>query len=219
MTEPVAEELQRRLDSWSRLPSGAALTLVKVAPDGSEAARYDGTVVALLEPEMWMVIRAVWTYQKVNLNGLPFCPGDVLLEWFSPIQPFNAFAVYSPEGQFRGWYANVSLPAYLQSPGKVGEPPLLIWHDLYLDLVGLPNGEFTIRDEDELFDSRLEEHDPALHGRILVAAMELERRFRGGHFPFVDPQASFARLTLGDGPADSAVINESRTGPDFVHPH
>ena len=205
MTEPDFEDHQRRLDAWRRLTPGAALTLVKVAPDGVEAARYAGEVVAVHEPEQWVVIRAAWNYKLLTLDRLSFHPGDILLEWFSPVQPFNAFGVYSPHGLFRGWYANVTFPAYLEAPSEVGDPPSLIWHDLYLDLVGLPNGDFTIRDEDELSAARLEIDDPALHERIGAAIAELERRFRGDVVPFADPSASFARLALGDQHPNSAV--------------
>ncbi len=200
MTEPLSEELQRRSEAWSRLTPGTALILVKEAPDGSEVARYAGDVVALHKPEKWAVIRAAWTYQSLHLDGLWFHPADILLEWFSAVHPFNAFAIFSPAGQFRGWYANVTLPAYLEAPSENGEAIVLVWHDLYLDLIGLPNGDFVIRDEDELSTARVEERDPVLYERIRAAIGELERRFRDRRLPFVDPHDLFAGLVGGDQP-------------------
>jgi predicted RNA-binding protein associated with RNAse of E/G family len=103
------------------------------------------------------------------------------MEWFSPDLPFNAFAVYSPSGQLRGWYANVAYPTRLDDRQT---PPLLIWHDLYLDLIGLPDGTSTWRDEDELRDSGLQSRDLAIYQRVVHASAELTRRFQRGLPPF-----------------------------------
>lgn len=165
---------------WDELTPGAVLTVVKLAPDGSEAARYPGEVVAVSRDD-WLAVRATWTYDHLALDGLEFHPGDTLLEWFSPTHPFNAFAVHAPDGRLRGWYGNVTLPARLDTRQN---PLLLLWHDLYLDLIGLPDGTFTIRDEDELRDSGLRARDPALCERIVEARDELVRRFQSGLPPF-----------------------------------
>jgi uncharacterized protein DUF402 len=157
------------------------VTVIKLAPDGKEAARYPGEVVAFYQSEHWIVVRATWTYRQVDLDGLSFMPGDELLEWFSPDHPFNAFAVNSPGGDLRGWYANVTYPTRLDDSTS---PPLLVWHDLYLDLVGLPDGTVTLRDEDELLASGLRETDPQLYKRITEASAELSRRFELGLPPF-----------------------------------
>ena len=70
-----------------------------------------------------------------------------------------AFAVFSPQDHFKGWYANVAHPALLDA---TIDPPVLFWHDLYLDLVGLPDGSFTVRDDDELLASGLADANPEL---------------------------------------------------------
>lgn len=149
--------------------------MVKLAPNGSEAARYPGEVIARVDPESWVVVRATWTLRRIELDGLAFCPGDELREWFSPEQDFNAFSVHAPDGRRRGWYANVTEPARLEAEST---PPLLIWRDLYIDLVGLPDGAFSIHDEDEFAESGLARDDPGLHERILRARDEMARRFR-----------------------------------------
>ena len=170
---------------WDDLEPGAALTVVKLAPDGSEAARYPGDVVALRSDD-WVIVRATWTYRPIAIVGLAFRPGDTLLEWFSPTHPFNAFAIHTPDGRFRGWYANVTHPARLDTRQ---DPPLLLWHDLYLDLVALPDGSFTIRDEDELHASGLQSRDPVLYEQVVRARDDLIHRFQSGLPPFasVDP--------------------------------
>ena len=158
------------------------MTIVKLAPDGSEAARYQGEVVGHCR-DSWVLVLATWTNRTIDLGGLSFCPGDNLLEWFSPQHPFNAFAVFSPADELKGWYANVTHPARLDT---TQDPPVLIWHDLFLDLVGLADGSFTVRDEDELRASRLSHAEPELHARILEAQSELIRRFELRLIPFAN---------------------------------
>jgi hypothetical protein len=155
------------------------LTIGKRAPDGSAAARDPGEVIAFEFP--WVAVQAVWSYDQLRIDGLVFEPGAILLEWFSPDFPFNAFAVLSPDRQLRGWYANVTYPAELDDRRA---PTRLIWHDLYLDLVGLPDGSFKILDEDELREAELETRDPRLLAMIERGRVELVRRFITGAVPF-----------------------------------
>jgi hypothetical protein len=159
------------------------LTVVKRSPDGAEAARYSGDVIARFDPGCWVVVRAIWTYHTVELDGLAFIPGDVLHEWFSPEHFFNVFAISRPDGSFAGWYANVTYPAWLD---ETAATPVLIWHDLYVDLVGLPDGSFTIRDDDELGASGLQHRDPKLYACILGARGALIERFRQRRLPFAE---------------------------------
>lgn len=201
---------------WQSLQPGRQLDVIKLSPEGSEVARYPGTVVALHSPERWVVIQATWTYREIALDGLVFSPGDSLLEWFSPDCMFNAFAVYTPTSSLRGWYANVTHPAYLV-PGEVS--PTLAWHDLYLDLVGLPNGAQTMRDEDELRDSGLAYSNPELWQSITAAGQELARRFQSGVAPFLRLPQLEAEIARCHAVSDFGDGNESESGPDFVHPH
>jgi uncharacterized protein len=182
VTDRDLEANQRTTATWSSLLSGAEVSIVKLAPDGSEAARYQGEVVGHC-CDSWVLVQATWTNQAIDLGGLSFCPGDNLLEWFSPRHPFNAFAVFSSAARLKGWYANVTHPARLDS---TQDPPVLIWHDLFLDLVGLPDGSFTLRDDDELLASGLASADPDLHVRIIGARSELIRRFERRLPPFAD---------------------------------
>lgn len=171
---------------WAALRAGQRIVVVKLAPDASEAARYDATVVGWSADHAWLGVRAAWTYRRYELDGLVFAPGDELIEWFSPHRPFNAFGVNAPDGGLRGWYANATYPAYLR-PAAEGESPELVWHDLYLDLVGLPDGSFVIRDEDELDEAHLDASSPALHAEILAAAREMTDCFQQQAMPFQLP--------------------------------
>ncbi len=183
MTDRGREQHQLPTVAWSSLLPGAELTIVKLSPDGSEAARYQGEVVGHY-PDSWVLVLATWTNRTIDLGELSFSPGDNLLEWFSPRHPFNSFAVFSPADQLKGWYANVTHPARLDATQDL---PVLIWHDLFLDLVGLADGSFTIRDEDELLSSGLSHTEPELYARIFEAQAELIRRFEHRLPPFANP--------------------------------
>lgn len=180
-THRLAHENQ---ELWRSLRIGQEILVVKLSPDGDEATRYPATLVECAQEDGWVALRATWTYQRVDIDGLLFEPGDELIEWFSPVMPFNAFAVYNPEFELRGWYANVTYPAYLEPGTTSGDPPNLFWRDLYLDLVGLPDDSYVIRDEDELAESGLEVDDPRLHREVLAASDDLTRRFTSHQLPF-----------------------------------
>lgn len=170
---------------WSTLSAGRQIMVVKLDPEGVEVASYPAVVLDHEAHANWVAVEAIWTHQRVEIDGLVFEPGDELVEWFSPVQPFNAFGVHGPAGDLRGWYANVTYPAYLEiSPATEGATTLY-WHDLYLDLVGMPDGGFVVRDEDELAESGLETQDPGLHREIIEAGIELVRRFTAREAPFV----------------------------------
>jgi uncharacterized protein DUF402 len=176
--------------TWPALLPRSELTIVKLAPDGSEAARYQGEVVGHCR-DSWVLVLATWTNRTIDIGDLSFCPGDNLLEWFSPRHPFNAFAVFSPADRHKGWYANVTHPARLDA---TQDPPVLIWHDLFVDLVGLADGSFTVRDEDELLASGLSDAEPELYARILESQSELIHRFEHRLPPFADlPTITAAR--------------------------
>lgn len=170
-----------RSTSWSALPAGTELRIVKLAPDGHEVTSYPGEVLDAGAPLPWLVARADWILKPIALDGLTFVPGDLLHEFFSPEAWFNVFSVWSPDGDLRGWYANVTYPARLDTSTV---PSTLYWQDLFIDVIALPNSTVTVRDEDELFEAGLATNDPALHATILTARDELLRRFAKRAFPF-----------------------------------
>jgi Protein of unknown function (DUF402) len=167
--------------AWPALPPGTPLRIVKLAPDGSEVTSYPGTVIEAGAPPPWVAVRATWVSRPHDLNGLLFLPGDTLHEFFSPADHFNLFSVWAPDGALRGWYANVTHPSRLDS---TTDPPRLYWHDLYLDVVALPDGTVVVRDEDELDDAGLCSSDPSLHATIVAARDELLQRATRREFPF-----------------------------------
>ena len=166
---------------WPDLPPGTALTVVKLDPDGTEVARYLGLVFDAGAPAPWVAVQAHWVSREYNLDGLLFIFGDTLHEFFSPEDRFNVFAVFSPEGQLRGWYANVTHPTRLD---RSTDPFTLIWHDLYIDIIALPDGRIVVRDEDELEASGICERRPDLYLEIVSMRDELIERARAREYPF-----------------------------------
>ncbi len=139
------------------LTPGQQFTIAKWEPGGNEVTRYLATVVSTKAPHPWVELEARWTIQKVDVAGLLFTPGDTLREFFSPVHPYNAFAVYAPDGHLRGWYGNVTYPAFV---AWEEESPFLVWRDLYLDAVVLPSGETVLLDDDELAASAIPATEP-----------------------------------------------------------
>ena len=169
--------------NWTSFPPATEFSVVKLAPDGTEAARYVAHMLAEPVSPPWLALGTTWIRDPVHLDGLNFLPGDTMLEYFSPAHWFNAFAVYGPDGEHRGWYANVTYPATID---PATNPPTLTWHDLYLDVVLLPDGELTTRDEEELEAAGLETSEPTLYAAIRGAEAELIRRAHARVFPFHD---------------------------------
>ncbi|MDI3342097.1 MAG: DUF402 domain-containing protein [Sphaerobacter sp.] len=159
---------------------GTELTIVKLSPDGTEAARYPGR--ALPSPPGWVAARAFWIFGRMDLGYLVFDPQDVFLEYFSLTRPYNAFGIYTSHGRFKGWYCNVTRPSWLDGD-------VLYWHDLYVDVVIYPDGRHLILDEDELARAELATRDPALHGMILAARDELLQLARARAYPFSEAPA------------------------------
>jgi len=115
-------------------------------------------------------VEAVWSGSLVDVAGLVFEPGDILREYFSPLHPFNAFAVVTPDGKHKGWYGNVTYPAFLLDDDS---HPTLVWHDLYLDLVVLADGTMHLLDDDELDAAPPPFSEPAMHRAIHAARQDL----------------------------------------------
>jgi hypothetical protein len=176
----------RESAAWPGLPVGTELKIVKLAPDGDEVTTYPGWVIETSGPKPWIAVQAEWVRRVVELDGLQFIPGDRLHEFFSPVDCFNVFSVWSPEGALRGWYANVTYPTRIDTST---DPITLYWRDLYLDVIGLPVGTAIVRDEDELADSGVEQSDPALYALIIETRNELLRRFERREFPFHERSA------------------------------
>jgi predicted RNA-binding protein associated with RNAse of E/G family len=139
----------------------------KLRPDGSQAYAWDG-VVLRCDTE-GIVLRARFNVDLVDLGFTTFRRGDEFIEFYYWKRCFNVFQISAADGVFKGWYANVGLPAELNA--EAGE---LRYVDLELDVWRDPNGEFIVLDQDE-FDALLTEHtdvaEAAKRGRAELLAL------------------------------------------------
>lgn len=165
------------------MSTGDQVRIVKLRPDGSEATSYDAVELPGSYPEDWRAFRAEWTSGTINAGGLIFEIGDYVHEYFSPTAWFDVFALFGAAGQLKGWYGNVTWPTMFED-GPDGET--VVWHDLFVDLIGFPDGQFLILDEDELEASGMIEDEPDIVALILAARDTMIDRFRARDFPFHD---------------------------------
>lgn len=168
------------LAQWDGLDAGMRVMVEKRALAGGQSALYSGTVMESPIPEPWREIRCEWTMPSGEVAGVSLAVGDELREYFSPRHPYNAFAIYSPEGDFKGWYGNVTWPALLEQREGLSN---VVWRDLFLDIVQTPDGKQAWLDEDELMQSDLPATNPDIHRQILAARDELVRMLADGYFP------------------------------------
>lgn len=179
------------LARWVSLAPGTVVTIVKRSArhSGEERARYPATVVASTLPAPWIAFETHWTIGTHDQGLLTFENGDTLHEMFSPIHPYDAFTVYRPDGELKGWYGNITWPAFFD---PATTEPVIVWNDLFVDIVATPDGQVAVLDEDELDKAGVQHHNPELYRRILAARDDLLDRFHDKRPPFshVTPNAA-----------------------------
>lgn len=168
------------LQLWPELTPGLEVLIEKRNEFGKDGPIYPGTIIESSVPEPWIEVRATWTLGQVQVSGLRFEIDDELREFFSPRHPFNAFAVYSPKGELRGWYGNVTRPARCE---RRDGTLLVAWPDMMLDLVMLPDGTSVDLDDDELTESRFPQREPDMTRQMFDARETLRGLLHEGFFP------------------------------------
>jgi predicted RNA-binding protein associated with RNAse of E/G family len=104
---------------------------------------WDGTVLRC--DGDGIVLRAEFNVELVELGFTTFRRGDVFVEFYYWDRAYNVFQVSSSDGELKGWYANLGLPAELTA--ERGE---LCYVDLELDVWARPDGSYVVLDEDDL---------------------------------------------------------------------
>ena len=168
------------LQLWPKLVPGRQVLIEKRTEFDKDGPIYPGMIIESSVPEPWIEVRATWTLGPVQVGGLRFETEDELREFFSPRHPFNAFAVYSPQGELRGWYGNVTKPARCK---RQDSKLLVAWPDMMLDLVMLSDGTSVDLDDNELTESGLPEREPDISRQMLHARKTLRGLLRQGFFP------------------------------------
>ena len=150
-------------------------TVIKLRPDGTPATTY--RALELESPPGWIATQAEWVFKTVDIGHFTFEPGDRLDEFFSLDRWYNLFAVLRPSGELVGWYCNVTYPTIVDGDE-------LRWHDLWVDVIVMPDGQVFVLDEDELEEAGLAATDAPLYATILAARDELIALQRENAYPF-----------------------------------
>lgn len=174
--------MSEHLKTLFTVQPGDDIQIVKLGPDGSEAASYPGTL--LESPLDWVVARATWTFRRMDLGYMLFEPGDYLYEYFATEEPFNAFVLFSPDNKFKGWYCNITYPTTISGN-------TIYWHDLYVDVIQKQDGSILILDEDELAESGMDVANPDLHQMIIDSRDLVVNKMRTEAYPFSDVTNTF----------------------------
>jgi protein associated with RNAse G/E len=93
--------------------------------------------------------------------------GTVSYEYYWTDRWYNIFAFFEPDGSFRNYYCNVSMP-----PTFEGE--VLDYLDLEIDVVVWPNWSYKVLDEDE-YERNADTfgYSDAIRNRVLETVAEL----------------------------------------------
>ena len=151
------------------------IRVTKHASDGRPPYTYDAT---LLERRgSWIVVEANWPMHEVVAGPISFKPGDVLIEFFSTEERFNAFLIKRQAIGVAGWYCNITHPARIDGRH-------LHWYDLFLDVIIDETGRIHIEDEDELEAAGLHDSDSELYRSIIDAKDRLLSLIENDEYPF-----------------------------------
>lgn len=135
--------------------------------------RYPAVVVA--DDGTRAVVRAPWAGSEArDLGFVTFRRGDVFTEYYWRDRWYSVKEVRASDGTLKGWYCDVTRPAWVR-------PGALVVEDLDLDLWLSADRATVLRlDEDEFLASGLADRDPVAADRARQALDELESLARGG---------------------------------------
>jgi predicted RNA-binding protein associated with RNAse of E/G family len=148
------------------------VTIRKLDHAGSQVTAYPGRV--LRRAGRAIVLRTAWDRAPMDLGFVVLEPGDRWTEYFYVDRWYNIFQICASDGRLKGWYCNITRPAYIGADEVTAE-------DLALDLWVAPGGEMQVLDEDEFISLPLlpEERDAARK-----ALAELQAKVTRGKAPF-----------------------------------
>lgn len=143
-----------------------SITVLKKNLAGEVTWQYDG-VVLQREPS-FVVLEALFNRPDTPFMDIVLKEHDRFVETFFSDRWYNIFEIYDrDDGQVKGWYCNVGMPAVI-------EDSVVSYVDLALDLWVSVDGRQTVLDEDEFAELGLnkEVRDEAQKGLD-----ELKRHF------------------------------------------
>ena len=98
-----------------------------------------------------IIIQAFWKHPLKDLGYICFEPGDRFVEYYYTNQWYNIFDIFDANNEHKGWYCNITEPAYIYDD-QIKQKDLLL--DVWVD----PWGSHLLLDEDEFeADTTLDE--------------------------------------------------------------
>ncbi|HSB88654.1 MAG TPA: DUF402 domain-containing protein [Anaerolineales bacterium] len=150
-----------------------SITVHKLDAWGREVWTYPGTL--LRRTSSSLTLEAFFDRDDADVPGLSLRRGDRFVETFYADRWYNVFAVRRGKtGELKGWYCNLTRPAYLGASEVYAE-------DLALDVVVSAHGVIHLLDEEEFASLELSEAERQAVGR---AVEELRDRVRRAADPF-----------------------------------
>lgn len=144
----------------------------KKNPAGEVLIEYEGE--ELKRDENSITLEALFTRDDMPFMDVVFKKGDRFVEYYYSDRWYNIFAVYDrDDGQIKGWYCNVGMPAMI-------EDGVVSYVDLALDLWISADGRQTVLDEDEFEELNL---DAGLRADALNGLEELKALFKNNRPP------------------------------------
>ena len=143
------------------------ITIVKQDHLGVEVIRYQGQVLMRTAAEI--MIEAFFALEHAMMVDIPLLKGDKFLETYFTGHWYNIYEIHDRDSDhLKGWYCNVSYPAEISQS-------LVVFRDLALDLVVLPDGCQVVLDEDEFQKLVLSPDD---RNNALAGLAALQDRFK-----------------------------------------
>ncbi|MBI5702253.1 MAG: DUF402 domain-containing protein [Chloroflexota bacterium] len=119
----------------------------KKNPAGEVIYQYEGSLVR--RDGNTIVLEALFDRQDMPFQEVVFRAGDRFVEYYFSDRWYNIFEIYDrDDGQIKGWYCNVGVPAVI-------EDGVVSYVDLALDLWVSADGKQTVLDEDEFAEMGL----------------------------------------------------------------
>jgi len=144
----------------------------KKDPAGEIKHEYEGEVLS--RDKHSIVLEAYFDRADMPFMDVVFKNGDRFVEYYFSNRWYNIFAIHDREdGNVKGWYCNVGMPA-------VFENGIVSYVDLALDLWVSTSGEQTVLDEAEFEALNLNDE---LRSQALHGLAELKELFRNNKPP------------------------------------
>lgn len=154
------------------------VTVIKCGADGQPVWRYEGERAGA--GPGWLCLHALFNVDDRDDGYFLWQRGDLFVETYYENRYYNVNRIHDRDsGALRGWYCNIARPARWQ-----GET--LLWDDLALDVFITPEGELTLKDEDDFRALALSAHEQAA---ALAAVEEIRALAAAGLPPFERPES------------------------------